>query len=130
MQLAYSQALTILVVDLDIGYQLWLTELLIDAGYRVLPALSASQASALIAECGVSVAVLVMNPNLNGTAELARSIRQDQSRLRVVAAVEACAGDQVRPPEVDAVVVKPTPASDLKALGDHLVNVILRLVSE
>ncbi len=69
---------TILIADEDMGFLWWLGELFNELGYRSLPALSCSQALALLRKSGRQVDLLLINPRLRGASRLILTL----SRMR------------------------------------------------
>jgi DNA-binding NtrC family response regulator len=75
---------TALIVDDDIGFILWLGEILTESGYQTVPALDWRQAKSLIKDLTLRVDVLVVNPKLRGAAQAIKMLRAEHPRLRVV----------------------------------------------
>jgi DNA-binding NtrC family response regulator len=75
---------TALIVDDDIGFVLWLGEMLNESGYQAIPALNSRQAMTLVKDLKLQVDVLVVNPKLRGAARTVKTLETAQPRLRVV----------------------------------------------
>jgi PleD family two-component response regulator len=76
-----SSGPTVLIVDDDLGFISWLGAIIHEVGYRPVPALCARQALSLVEEFSLNVAVVVLNPELEGIRTLIRTLNQAQSRL-------------------------------------------------
>ena len=61
---------TILIVDGDLGLVLWLGRMLVDAGHDAVPAQNIAEADRLMRELDLRVDLLVINPSLQGAADL------------------------------------------------------------
>ena len=55
---------TVLILDQDLGFVLWLGEIFKEAGCQVVPALNWAQAVSIVEEFNLTVDVVVMNPGL------------------------------------------------------------------
>ncbi len=67
---------TILIADEDVGFLWWLGDLFHELGYRSLPALSCSEALALVRTSGRQVDLLLINPGLKGAARLIQTLER------------------------------------------------------
>src|ERR1700694_2999971 len=96
MPLSSTQAKTILILDVDLGRQFWLGEVLVSAGYRVVPAQSVLQAASLIAQFNLVIDLLIVDPSLTGIADFVRGLQSIQGKVRILATVEPSAefGDE------------------------------------
>jgi hypothetical protein len=122
MPLSSTQAKTILILDVDLGRQFWLGEVLVSAGYRVVPAQSVLQAASLIAQFNLVIDLLIVDPSLTGIADFVRGLQSIQGKVRILATVEPSAelGDEFG--VVEVVRVNATSASDFKALAEEWVR--------
>jgi DNA-binding NtrC family response regulator len=78
-------AQTILIVDQDLGFVMWLGNILALQGYLTLPSTTASQALKVIAELGIATLdLLIVNPALPGTSDLVDILRSDHVALKVI----------------------------------------------
>jgi DNA-binding NtrC family response regulator len=75
---------TALIVDDDVGFILWLGEMLTESGYQAVPALNCRQALTLVKKLSVRVDVLVVNPELQGAARAMKLLASQHPKLRVV----------------------------------------------
>jgi DNA-binding NtrC family response regulator len=75
---------TALIVDDDVGFILWLGEMLTETGYQTVPALQCRQALTLVKKLDLRVDVLVVNPELRGAARAMKVLASEHPRLRVV----------------------------------------------
>jgi CheY-like chemotaxis protein len=75
---------TALIVDDDVGFILWLGEMLTETGYQAIPALHCRQALTLVKKLALRVDVLVVNPKLRGAVQAVKALERAHPRLRVV----------------------------------------------
>jgi hypothetical protein len=75
---------TALIVDDDVGFILWLGEMLTESGYQAIPALHCRQALTLVKKLALRVDVLVVNPELSGATHAMKTLSSGHPRLRVV----------------------------------------------
>jgi len=75
---------TALIVDDDVGFILWLGEMLTETGYQAIPALQCRQAMTLVKKLALRVDVLVVNPKLPGAVRAVKALERAHPRLRVV----------------------------------------------
>jgi hypothetical protein len=75
---------TVLVVEDDLGFLLWLGQLLTDAGYRVVPASNCRQVMAHIRKLGVSLNLIVVNPSIRGAMRMLEGFAPEKSRIRLI----------------------------------------------
>jgi ActR/RegA family two-component response regulator len=81
-----SPAQTILIVDDDLGFVMWLGHTLAAAGYMTLPVTSAEATLRVMAELEVAVIDLaIVNPATLGMSHLIDTLRSRQGYLRVIA---------------------------------------------
>ena len=69
---------TALIVDDDLGLMFWLVELFAKTGWNIVPALNCRQAVALAVMWDSHIDLIVVNPALNGIAEMIQTL----SRVR------------------------------------------------
>ena len=105
---------TVLIVDPDLGFLLWLGQLLADAGYCGLPALTVQEATTLIGTLNLTVDLLIIDPTVAGAAAFVRALRRERY-VGVIAVITSMAELDVGMRGVDAVRSKPTTADDLEA---------------
>jgi CheY-like chemotaxis protein len=106
---------TVLIVDPDLGFLLWLGQLLVGAGYVGLPAQTVREATALIGKLNLIIDLLIIDPTVAGAAEFVRSMRREQGHVRVIAVITSMTELDVGIRGVDAVRPGPTEADDLEA---------------
>lgn len=76
---------TILIVDQDLGFVMWLGNTLGSKGYLTLPSTSAPEALRVIADLAIgTVDLLIVNPALPATSELVDSLRSRHRVLKVI----------------------------------------------
>ena len=75
---------TVLIVDEDLGFVLWLGKLLSEGGYNTVPGLSCQQALSHIRELNVLIDAVIVDPTLTGVSEMLQSLRTTESSLRIV----------------------------------------------
>jgi DNA-binding response OmpR family regulator len=76
---------TILIVDDDLGFVMWLANTLRTNGYTTLPMTSAPEARRVIAELEIAeVDLVIVNPALLGASDLIDSLQMQQGFLRVL----------------------------------------------
>jgi hypothetical protein len=88
---------TILILDDDLGFALWLGQSLSAARCRVLPATSVSEAGTLISHFGLTVDLVILNPSVAGGADFTRTLRREQGYLRVATLDPPVPGDHAQP---------------------------------
>jgi len=91
-------------VDNDLGFLLWISQTLVEAGYAAFPAGSVENASALAEHLADELEALVMNPRINGAPEFVQWLRSRHPMLKVIALLEA--GKSQELPAVDGAVAK------------------------
>lgn len=74
---------TILILDDDLGFALWLGQALATANCRVLPATTVTEAAALISHFDLTVDLVILNPSVAGGADFTYTLRREQGHLRV-----------------------------------------------
>lgn len=79
---------TVLVVDSDVGFVLWLGLGLNQAGYAAFPAQSVPRAKAFLDEVKIAVDLLIVNSALRDAAGLVESLRGLYHHLKVVAVID------------------------------------------
>ena len=90
-----TQAETILIIDNDLGFLMWLGFLLSSRGYLTIPAPSCQDALRLVDELQPPTIDLVMiNPALPGASDLINVLRSRRGSLKVM-----WIEDQVRAPQ-------------------------------
>jgi DNA-binding NtrC family response regulator len=78
-------AQTILIVDQDLGFIMWLGQTLALQGHLTLPSTTASEALRVIAKLGIAtVDLLIVNPALSGTSDLVDILRGRHVALKVI----------------------------------------------
>ena len=77
-------ALTVLIIDDDLGFVLWLGELFTEARCRALPALSCQEAVARIEQLGIEPDFIVLNPHLPGVSEMLQRYIQALRHFKIV----------------------------------------------
>ena len=107
---------TILILDDDVGFVLWLGKTLAEAGYQVVPALHIGEASELIRSLGLTIDLLIMNPAARGADEFIQTLRHQREGLRLIAPVEDPADASTTFVEVDGVGRRPPFVNDIQDL--------------
>ena len=75
---------TVLLLVQDIGFQFWLGQGLISAGYSVIPAKTPAQARRLITRHEMTIDLAVIDPQLTGVGPFVDNLRGRQGYLRVL----------------------------------------------
>ncbi|HTW63683.1 MAG TPA: hypothetical protein VME17_03665 [Bryobacteraceae bacterium] len=75
---------TVLILDDDVAFILWLGELFTESGYRPFPALNSRQAVSLAKKLAGPVDILLVNPSLPGTRRVIDFLAAAQPNLRVL----------------------------------------------
>ena len=75
---------TILIVEEDLGFVFWLGQLLTDAGYKAVPAMSCQQAFFHIRHFNVEVDAVFANRALSGISNLLKTLARANTRLRII----------------------------------------------
>ena len=99
---------SILIVDQDLGFVVWLAWALNEAGYQTVPATGSSDAVAMLAEITVPIDLAIVNPAVAGVDNLIPILRRQQKPMHIIAAVEcpgALLGSRLEP---DAYLQKPS----------------------
>jgi DNA-binding NtrC family response regulator len=79
-------AQTILIVDDDLGFVMWLGHTLATAGYLTIPLTSAQESLRIIAELDLTaIDLAIVNPAMPGTSHLIDTLRRRQEYLQVIA---------------------------------------------
>ena len=88
---------TILILDDDLGFALWLGQSLSAANCRVLPATSVTEAAALVSHFRLTVDLVLLNPSLAGGRDFTQTLRREQGYLRVATLDPPAPGDHAEP---------------------------------
>jgi hypothetical protein len=104
----------VLIVDPDLGFLLWLGQLLADASYFGLPALTVHEAKTLIGTLNLTVDLLIIDPTVAGANAFVRMMRRER-HVGVIAVVTSMTELDAGIRGIDAVRSKPTTADDLEA---------------
>ena len=103
-----------LIVDPDLGFLLWLGQVLADAGFSNLPALTIQEAKTLIGTLNLTVNLLIIDPTVAGANAFIRTMRRER-HVGVIAVVTSMTELDAGIRGIDAVRSKPTTADDLEA---------------
>ena len=79
-----AAALTVWIVDDDLGFVWWLGEMFTAVGCRALPALSTEQAALLMKKLELGIDLLVVNPDLPGVSGMLQNLRRVNRNLKIV----------------------------------------------
>lgn len=74
----------VVIVDDDLGFMLWLGDLLKEAGYQAVPAFSCLEAFSHVQQCNVSVGVIIVNPTLPGVFDMLETLGSKYGPLRII----------------------------------------------
>jgi DNA-binding response OmpR family regulator len=102
---------TILIIDSDLGFTLWLGEALCAAGHAPLPATRISEAVA-VSRLARKIDLVIVNPSLDGALDFVDRLRCEQDDLKVLAVIDETADDIAVVSGVDAGVRKPKVADN------------------
>ena len=75
---------TVLMVDEDLGFLLWLGQLFAEIGYRSVPASSCRQAASHLKKLKVNISLVVVNQGLKGARSLLKTLEGDANRIRII----------------------------------------------
>ncbi len=78
----------ILVVDEDLGFIFWLGEIATEVGCECIPALNSRQAISFIREFDLKIDLLIVNPTLDGVAEMIQTITREQYPVQIISCAE------------------------------------------
>jgi|SRR5579872_1615775 len=117
-----DQALTrrarrILIVDDDLGFLLWLSKTLVEAGYAAFPAGTVENATALAKHLSDELEVLVVNPRIKQAPELVRWLRSCHPGLKVIALRDT---GETTLPVTDDSLQKDSQGADIVHLVEHV----------
>jgi len=73
-----------LIVDDDLGFVLWVRQLLGEASWEGVPALSCQQALGYAKQLNLEVDLVVVNPNLPGVSAMLQALSGANSKLRII----------------------------------------------
>jgi ActR/RegA family two-component response regulator len=114
---------TILILDDDLGFVLWLGQTLASPEFRPFPALSVAEAKKLIRQLSAGVDILIVNPELKGAVGFARDLRKQQRQLRLIASLGYSPDASEAPADFDAARNKPDERDEAEqAAWQHLVR--------
>lgn len=65
---------TILIVDNDLGFVLWLGQILTDVGCQAVPALRCQDTAPLVEELNLGLDMVIANPGLPGASAMIRAL--------------------------------------------------------
>ena len=74
----------ILIVDPDLGFLFWLGQVLAEAGYAVLPAVSCGQALDHSKKFRAMIDDVIVEPGLSGVSEMLRELGRLNSFLKII----------------------------------------------
>ena len=74
----------VVIVDDDLGFTLWLGQLLKEAGYQALPAFSCLEAFSHIQQFNAKVGAIIVNPALPGVADMLQMLGSTHGPLRII----------------------------------------------
>jgi DNA-binding NtrC family response regulator len=94
------------IVEEDVGFLLWLGQLLADAGYRTIPASNCRQAMTHIRELGIPIHLAVLDLKLRGATSMLQTLEAAHRGLRIVVIGDPAGGVPARIP-ASAILEKP-----------------------
>ena len=106
---------TVLMMDEELGFLLWLGAILGEAGYRALPAKTVIDAARMARVFPPNV--LVINPELLGAAQLIVTLRAHNPDLKVIALAEPSV-------QLENVIVLPRPTEITAETGNQWLKTI------
>ncbi len=115
-----------LIVDEDLGFVWWLSEMFSAAGCQVVPALSPSEIVSVTRELGLTIDMLVVNPDLAGISETIQALSQSRSP-RIVSIREH---NSPRDSAVDAHATLERPSGSGQVSRDEWQACVKKLVKE
>jgi DNA-binding response OmpR family regulator len=122
--MSHGDTKSILVADDDLGFLLWASSTLAQAGYSPLPARTVDDALKLLDEADFHL--LLINPSLPSASDLVRTARKKHLQLKVALLSESTDAGYIG---VDAVIPKPANA-DGPDMASAWLKKIARLMSE
>jgi DNA-binding response OmpR family regulator len=122
--MSHGDAKSILVADDDLGFLLWASSTLAQAGYSPLPASTVNDALKWLDEADFHL--LLINPNLPSASDLVRTVRNKYLQLKVALLSQSTDARYIG---VDAVIPKPANADSSDMVSAWLKK-IARLMSE
>ncbi len=109
--------ISVLLVDADLGFLLWLGRLLADAGYDTVPARNVAGAHTIRHQLNpdVSVDVLVVSGSLTGAGMLVTELCRSYRQMKVIVVLDS--GTELRSDleGADLVLQKPSATDELSA---------------
>jgi DNA-binding NtrC family response regulator len=79
-----TAAMTVLIVDDDLGFVWWLGDIFNEAGARCVPALSCGAAMVLAKRLGVEPDMVILNASLDGASKLLEKCTHTNPHLKIV----------------------------------------------
>ena len=76
---------TILLVDDDLGFVVWLGQTLASNGYLTVPAAGGQQAKQVMEELGIKICLAIVNLALPGVSDLVEMLQQRDPSIKVIA---------------------------------------------
>ena len=75
----------VLIVNQDLGFVCWLSEVLAQAGYYPMPALNSREAVRIVGDLNLPIDVAIVDPGLPGVGEAMRTVTNQYPALRTIA---------------------------------------------
>ena len=79
-----SRNQAVVVVDDDLGFTVWVSQLLTEAGYKAVPAFSCLEAFSHIQQFSVGVDVVMVNAALPGVSDMLQTLARTHGPLRII----------------------------------------------
>jgi len=87
---------TILILNDDLGFALWLGQALSASNCEALPATNVSEAEALIGHFKLDIDLVIVNPMVPGAVDFTRALRREQGHLHIATLDAETAGARGR----------------------------------
>ena len=107
-----TAAMTVLIVDDDLGFVWWLGDIFKEEGARCVPALSCGEATVHIKRLGIEPDMVILNASLDGASKLVEHCIQTNRRLRIVTigAPSKALGVSI---QLHAIIERPSPSDPI-----------------
>ena len=112
---------TVLILDNDLGFAMWLGRALTEAGFRALPANTSEEALTIAGQMQPStVHVVIANLEIAGSAELLKTLAAKNKSLKVIGIGPASDS------RVDATITRPD--TERLPAADRYIDAVLRVI--
>lgn len=81
-------ARSVLIVDEDLGFLSWLSDLFTEAGYQAIPALNSRQAVSITKKFSIAIDIIAIHDSLPGASGVLEKLNRPDRPLRIVAILD------------------------------------------